>query len=269
MRTLPQPPPDDKPPPSFLIPSTQAPLFRHFGVCPSSQTYIAYHLNFRLKILYALPCKRWSCRVCAQKKINTLSHQTARAKPNRLLTLTTNPALYGSPREAFDATRKQVPILIRRLRKQYGEIEYLRVTEATQRGYPHYHLMLRSAYIPHSVVKKLWSEMTGAYIVDIRQVKKTFSCYRYLVKYLSKIQDLEWTERHVSLSRNFIPPADDHLPETDETALGEIFFQHPAALLSERYVGYKLVQHGNVGYLLVPPESEEFDAPSQSQSDPE
>lgn len=260
MRSLPPEPPPDKPPPSFLIPPQIAPLFKHFSTCPSAQTYVAYHVTFSLQILYALPCKRWSCRVCAQKKINTLSHQTAKARPNRLLTLTVNPALYHNQREAFDATRKQVPILIRRLRKQFGEIEYLRVTEATQRGYPHYHLMLRSRFIPHSVVKKLWAQMTGATIVDIRQVKKTFSCYKYLVKYLSKIHDLEWTERHVSLSRNFLPKQTDHLPETDETAEGEVFFQHPAAFLAERYAGYKLIQHGPCAYLLVPPTAEEFNA---------
>jgi hypothetical protein len=88
---------------------------------------------------------------------------------------------------------------------KYGEVEYLRVTEVTKKGWPHYHLLLRSGFLPHKVVKTLWAELTGATIVDLRQVKKSFSAYQYLVKYLSKLHRLEWTERHVSVSKNFAP----------------------------------------------------------------
>lgn len=256
------PPPKQQDPPSLLIPPELSASFHYFGVCPSAQTYLTHAIELNLHMLYAVPCKRWSCRVCAEKKIKKLSMQVEKARPNRLLTLTVNPPLFSSPRNAFDGTRKQVPLLIRKLRTKYGEVEYLRVTEATQRGWPHYHLLIRSDYIPQPVVKDLWNSMTGARIVDLRQVKKSFSAYRYLVKYLSKLHNLEWTERHVSLSRNFAPPDQFEPQDPEQTAQGELFFQHPATYICEHCQGWKIVRYGHSAHLLLPPRSVEADLPS-------
>ncbi len=173
------------------------------------------------------------------------------AKPNRLLTLTINPALYVVPREAFDATRKEVPILIRRLRKQFGEIEYLRVTEITKAGWPHYHLLVRSGLLPHSVVKKHWFEMTGASIVDLRQVKQSFQAYQYLVKYLSKLHDLGWTERHVSMSKKFAEKTDWKPADPYDVVEEKFHSFHPALFIAERFQGCRvrrLTLHAHLVY---------------------
>ena len=130
---------------------------------------------------------------------------TKLAAPNRLLTLTVNPALHDNPELAWLSTAPKIPELIRALRKKFAPIEYLRVVEQTEKGFPHYHCMVRSGFIPHQVIKTTWDQLTGAKIVDIRQVNSFFNSFSYLVKYLTKLRRLDWTERHVTYSRNFFP----------------------------------------------------------------
>ncbi len=179
-----------------------------FTDCWNSQTLECYSSVFERTVWMALRCNQWACKPCARRKISLLARRVNDAKPNRLLTLTIDPSLWPDPRAAFDGTRRLVSELIRALRKQFGEIEYLRVTELTSRGWPHYHLLVRSPYIPHAVVKRLWNQLTGAIIVDLQPVRNKFQCYTYLVKYLSKMHRLEWTNRHVSFSKQFFPPTE-------------------------------------------------------------
>jgi hypothetical protein len=173
--------------------------------CPRATSVTCVSPDHESPLLFARTCKCWSCAVCARAKVRRLAWLTNLAAPNRLLTLTVDPSRYSSPREAFEQTASQVPELIRALRKRFGQVEYLRVTEVCKSGFPHYHLLVRSDYLPQPVVKKMWCEYTNAQIVDLRQVQSSFSAYWYLVKYLTKLHRKDWTERHVSYSKNFFP----------------------------------------------------------------
>lgn len=245
--TKPAPPP---PPNRYIVQPVNVPAYQFLGCCPKSQTYVAYSAKMRCTIIFPLPCNQWSCRYCAQNKTKRLAYRVSEAAPNRLLTLTVDPKLYVSPREAFDATRAKVPILARKLRLRFGEFEYIRVTEATARGWPHYHLLVRSKYIPHQVVKKLWQELTGAQIVDLRQVNRDFRCYTYLLKYLSKMHELEWTARHVSTTRSFFPKEDPWEPEDLDLAEGTFHNQHPANFLVENYQGKEVIRFQERSFLV-------------------
>ncbi len=216
----------------FLIQSRDS-LSRLFQGCDHAQTMTAYSEELLADVIIPLPCGQWSCRYCAEKKIRKLAVKTRQAKPSRMLTLTVDPKLWTDPRAAFDGTRRMVSELIKRLRTRFGEVEYLRVTELTKQGWPHYHLLLRSTYIPQPVVKDMWAELTGAKIVDLRKVKKTWQAYTYLVKYLSKLHQIEWTERHVSYSKGFFPPDEkDERPGLGLTACA-IHKQHPVTYCLE------------------------------------
>lgn len=208
-------------------------LFNWLDICPHSQTMSAFDLDRNESLLYALPCNEWSCRHCARRKTSLLAHRTASAKPNRLCTLTVDPKLHANPRAAFDATRRQVPEWIRVMRSKFGEVEYLRVTELHKSGYPHYHLLIRSRYIPHPCARDEWFLLTGASIVDIRAVKKKFNCYTYLLKYLTKLHHIEWTGRHVSYSRGFFPPNEDSRFAPHRLELKKIHNCHPSTLIME------------------------------------
>ncbi len=253
MHYIPEPPVKE-PENEFLIGSTPASVALPQTTCPRAQTLQAYSLTFGCECLLTLPCKTWGCRVCSVQKIKALSLAVQAAKPNRLLTLTIDPALHLSPAEAWKTTRKKVPLLVRKLRTKFGEVEYLRVTEVTKAGWPHYHLLVRSGYLPHSVVKSIWSEMTGARIVDLRQVLKSFSAYKYLVKYLSKLHKLEWTERHVSLSRGFAPKS-AYDPEIKLDLAEKSFVnEHPSSVLARDYHGYWAKRLTNNVLLITPEE---------------
>lgn len=231
-------------PPTHII-QTIGRLRAWLDTCPNAQTLEAFSKRYKCTVWIPLPCKQWKCRRCAQQKIRTLSAKCRDAAPNRLLTLTIDPALWDNPRHAFDGTRRKVPELFKKLRQRFGEAEYLRVTELTRRGWPHYHALVRSPYLPHSVVKTLWHDLTGAEIVDLRQVKSHFQSYTYLVKYLSKMHNLGWTNRHVSHSRNFFPPADPPPDSGLDLTEFSIVESHPATLL---YHQFRTVQITAIAY---------------------
>ncbi len=210
-------------------------LWHWMEVCPFSQTMVAFDRTNNESLLYALPCNRWSCRHCARRRTRSLACRTERARPNRLVTLTVDPKLYTCPREAFDRTRRQVPEWVKLMRNQFGPVEYLRVTELTKAGWPHYHMLVRSAYIPHVVAKTAWCELTGAIIVDIRQVKKQFNTYFYLLKYLSKMHHIKWTARHLSYSRDFFRDEEQSDYAPHELEERTIHHMHPAHFVVDRH----------------------------------
>lgn len=219
-------------------------------ICAKAQSLLARVIGGDSAVLIGLGCKTWHCRFCATAKIKKLSWITSRAKPNRLLTLTVDNKLYANAREAFDATRGFVSELIRSLRVRFGEVEYLRVTEVTKQGFPHYHLLVRSAYLPYQVIRKTWEEMTGATIIDIRPVTKSFGAYNYLTKYLTKMHKLDWTERHVSYSKGFFPK--DAIDPPPPSNLGD--FQrsklHPFEYMANHCMGMTLTQQSAMTWLL-------------------
>jgi hypothetical protein len=152
-----------------------------------------------------------------------------------MLTLTLDPKYYLNPKDAWQKTAKLVPELIRKLRPKFGDIEYLRVTELHKSGWPHYHLLLRSRYLPYEIVKTLWETLTGAIKVDLRQVDKTFSAYWYLTKYLAKLHNKHWTDRHVSTSRKFFRPELNPAPPKVKLLNPGIKPIHPYEYLARNY----------------------------------
>lgn len=255
------PAPADQPPPKTLLVHSRNTLSETFDGCEHAQTLAAWVPNGPYQVIAVLPCNQWSCRHCAEAKIRKLAAKTRLAHPNRLLTLTVDPSLWESPRHAFDGTRRQLPRLIQTLRKKHAPIDYLRVTELTKRGYPHYHLLIRSPYLPHNVVQRNWQDLTGARIVDLRQVKQSFTAYTYLVKYLSKLHKIEWTERHVSYSRKFFPPdPPDPRPPLDLMEK-TIHNQHPITFLLEYELGSTIEQLSRSLWRIHPKPTNEFGEP--------
>jgi hypothetical protein len=222
-------------------------------ICPWATSLTGLDSETTQLLLIALPCKRWGCPICARQKVRVLAAKTQLAAPNRLLTLTIDPKKYNAPRDAFEATAPLVPELIRLLRKRFGQIEYLRVTEVTKAGWPHYHLLIRSSFIPQPVVKAAWNKLTGAIIVDLRQVQKSFSAFTYLVKYLTKLHRLEWTERHVSYSRSFFPEeCNAARPKSNLTHIERIK-EHPYTYMYSWFPGQCLTQIRSGAWLLDRP----------------
>lgn len=212
------------------------------GTCPNAQTLLADTTDGNASFVIPLLCKQWSCRFCAAMKCRRLAARTRDAKPNRMLTLTVDTKLWKNPREAFDGTRRHVPTLFKTLRDRFGKVEYLRVTELTADGWPHYHFLIRSDYLPQPVIKAEWNRLTGAIVVWIDEVRQSWSAYKYLIKYLSKLHNLEWTERHVSASRDFFPPEPESTAPKLPIHRSEKFAMHPNTYLRGYEVGSFVVR---------------------------
>lgn len=135
-----------------------------------------------------LCCRSWGCEYCAPRRRSDLIRRAAAGRPTRLLTLTTNPALYGSPaqraHELANAWRK----VVKRAQRQlgWGKPQYFAVFERTKRGEPHLHILIRGRYLPQSWLSKQMKELIGAPICDIRKVHSERGAAAYVAKYLGK-----------------------------------------------------------------------------------
>lgn len=174
-------------------------------ICPTSTTATAWSQALGRSVVISVGCRRWACSFCGRRRVAQLARRVEEAAPSRLVTLTVDPKLWESPRDAYDGTRRALGPFTRAMRRS-GEFEYLRVLELTKRGWPHYHLMVRSGYRYYGDISRTWAELTGARVVDVRAIKKRDSVYWYLVKYLAKQHYCDFTERRVSQTGKFFKP---------------------------------------------------------------
>ena len=228
----------------------------NYSFCRWAKTISGLDPNSGQYVCVAVTCKRWGCPWCNQKKVRRLAYLSKEAKPNRLLTLTIagpdkngRPGRYADPHDAWKAISLAYPELIRFCRKLSAEVEYLRVLEIQKNGMPHFHCMLRSGFLKHDLVLAEWKRLIGTpepldsadpvrkqYAgVNIKKIDDSFRTFWYLVKYLTKLHALEFTDRHVSYSRNFFNPADTE--EVEYAKLDDLvkYDQHPWIWLRERY----------------------------------
>lgn len=210
---------------------------RCFTTCPYATTTVAYSDHFQSTILMAVTCKRWGCRYCGGKKAVSLGFKVQTANPNKLITLTVNPAVHESPRKAYHDTRRKLAELSKVVRKETGEFEYLRILEVTKKGWPHYHLVARSPYIKQKWISSIWNSLTGASIVDIRAIHKVEHVSSYVMKYLCKQKYIPWTNRRVSWSKGFFPKAEPHQKGAWKLNAKRWMDEHPATVIHSDYLG--------------------------------
>jgi hypothetical protein len=216
--------------------------------CTDATTLLAWSETLATWIIIANTCKRWTCRFCGEMKSRQFAQIARSAQPNRLITLTVNPPLYDSPRQAFEKTAPAVAKLTQTIRRHKGPIEYLRVLEVTRKGWPHYHLVARSPYIDQGWLSNEWDKLTHAPIVDIRAIKQSQEVYWYVMKYLGKQRYIEWTNRRVTMTRAFAPAK----PPNDRPSLGLLdtkrYCYHPRAYMFHEWPGSTWTQLGPLVY---------------------
>lgn len=189
--------------PRFFLIGSRGKSRDEIKTCPYASTIVGYSLSLERTIILAVTCKRWGCSFCGPCKVRKLATVAMGAKPTTLITLTVATAMHENPRAAYESTRRKLPTLSRTIRRNVKEFEYMRVLEVTKKGWPHYHLVARTGYIPQRKLSAWWKELTGAPIVDIRKIGKRENAYWYVVKYLSKQEYIPWTNRRVTMSKNF------------------------------------------------------------------
>lgn len=128
------------------------------------------------------------------------------------MTLTCNPRRHPHIDDAFRRSSIAVNQLFKRIRRRWpsATVEYFLVWERTKAGWPHAHLLLRAPFIPQAWLSNVWSELTGAPIVDIRQVHTPGQVAAYIAKYLSKDPQAPQGMKRFRHSRKFFGPIIDH-----------------------------------------------------------
>lgn len=136
----------------------------------------------------AIRCKRWSCPTCAKINKARVIALAKRGRPRALLTLTVRSSDYADPDEAAEALKEGLRLLRLRLKRhaRLENFEFLAVFEQHESGYPHLHLLIRGKFIPWQWLRRVWEEMTGAYMVDIRKIDTIGQAAMYCAKYITK-----------------------------------------------------------------------------------
>ena len=228
--------------PPFLIGTLKA-RESFFDTCPSAKCIVGYSTTLSQWCVIQIRCKRWGCRHCGERKMTHYGWKCLAAKPNKLITLTVANRLWDTPRLAFDGTKGKIAQLATRLRRKYEEFEYFKVLEVTKIGWPHYHLIARSPYIPQREISGAWSELTGAPIVDVRKIKKSQDVYFYVVKYLGKQKYIPWTNRRCSWSKNFFPIEEWKAGPGLELKTMGWSDDHPAAIIRQHFHPFWITQY--------------------------
>jgi hypothetical protein len=222
-----------RPAPRYLTPNPAT--FKNYQTCPWAKTLVVLDHETGKPNVRPVTCKRWGCAYCAPRKIKKLAFLTNGAQPNRWIRLGVKPDLYENGKEAWLKTTDKLPELCRILRKEIGECEYLRVCELHVSGMPHYHAMLRCGFIRQKRLSEIWGQLTSAPVVYIAKIDQTFSSFRYLTKYLTKLHRIEWTDRHVSYSRNFFRPEDLEKLAYPQREVITKSDHHPWKWMADRY----------------------------------
>lgn len=221
--------------------------------CPYASTIVGKSLTLDAWVMIQIRCKRWGCRHCGERKMAHFANKVRDAKPNKFITLTVATGQWDNPRAAYDGTRRAVTQLAVKIRRRFGEFEYFRVLETTKKGWPHYHLIARSGYIPQSDLSDMWKELTGAHIVDIRKPGQSKHVYSYVMKYLGKQTHVPWTDRRLSWSRKFFAK-EDFVKAEGLNLLGEEYRSNdPAGIAMWDYEGCILESYSRDCWIIKPP----------------
>lgn len=161
-------------------------------------------------VIVPLRCRRWWCPSCGPFLRDRLVRRIASEDANALLTLTCNPRAYASPEEAFRGLSVAVNSLFKRIRRLVhpAPVEYFLVWELTKAGWPHAHVILRGPFVSQTWLSVAWSELSGAYIVDIRGIHQAQAAMAYVAKYLAKEPQVPQGMKRYRSSRGFFAHPD-------------------------------------------------------------
>ena len=135
-----------------------------------------------------LPCRCWTCERCQPRRRRELITHACDGEPKLLITLTSNPDRGKTPdwraRCLVAAWRK---VRTRAIKKYgYSRIPFFAVFEATKRGEPHLHILVRARWIDQAWLSKQMTTLNGAPICDVRRIQDSGRAAAYVSKYIGK-----------------------------------------------------------------------------------
>lgn len=139
-------------------------------------------------VAVTLRCRAWTCEECAPLRRAQLIHLAECGQPNRLVTLTSNPRVGVSPADRAARLARAWRLVNKRYQRlnKGKRLEYLAVFEATKRGEPHLHILVRGPYIAQRWLSQIMAELEQAPICDVRAIHNARHAAAYVAKYIGK-----------------------------------------------------------------------------------
>jgi len=185
--------------------------------CPNFSLVVFQETDTEKVIMKRLRCQSWGCSYCARENRRLWAAHLRNRLPKVadrwwFITLTAHEAL-RTPENSLDNIRKNIDRLMKRLRRIYGKIHYVRVFEVHKKGAFHAHLLMAGLsdrltihaaangilYFrprPAGLRARSWSIKTWlkksaralgmGYMVDVQKLDQIPEAVRYIVKYLTK-----------------------------------------------------------------------------------
>lgn len=146
------------------------------------------HENPQAGVALVLRCRSWRCPDCQPVRRALVIDQAQSGDANRFVTLTVNPSCFSDPVERAEKLAAAWRIVVKRYKRAFQprEFEYYAVFEATKRGEPHLHILIRGPWIDQKWLSEQMNELIGAPIVDVRKVQNRKHLSWYLSKYVGK-----------------------------------------------------------------------------------
>jgi hypothetical protein len=132
-------------------------------------------------------CNSYFCETCANRKRRLLEKKFKNLKFNgrlRFLTLTLSTNQY-TPEQALERISGFCNDFCHRLRDRKYKFQFFKIIELTKNNQAHLHILI-NCFIPKDIVTKIWKDITGSYITDIRAIPNKQKAVDYLLKYMTK-----------------------------------------------------------------------------------
>jgi hypothetical protein len=141
-----------------------------------------------VKTAISLRCRSWGCKDCAADRQRQLIAKALSGNPNRMITLTSRRRQDQTPDDAAKALVRAWRIIRRTIKKHNPKekVEFLAIFEHTKTGWPHLHILVRSAWLDQHWISAQMSRLTDSPIVDVRAVKSKKGAAHYVAKYIAK-----------------------------------------------------------------------------------
>jgi len=129
-----------------------------------------------------------------QRLMSGIQFANYKKRKLRFMTLTSSPSSNTS------LINRHYEILVKRIRRKFGEFEYCKIRTPEGQGGV-IHCCFRGSFIPQKWLSKQWEEIHGAPITDIRLMYGERGIASYLMGYLG-----HHSEYHMGFSRHWVFP---------------------------------------------------------------
>ena len=179
------------------------PFFECFMTICGQHSAVKYEPSRRTAV--SLRCRAWTCEECRPKRKAQLIAQAVGGQPNMLITLTSRKTDEFTIEEAAKRLSHAWRCCRYRIMRKYGirRLPFFLVVEQHKSGWPHFHILLRSAYIDQKWLSDTMSDLVDGPNVWINRIDYAGRVAAYCAKYCGKCAAKIGTTKRYWQSRDY------------------------------------------------------------------